>query len=379
MSAEPTVMVDSYDILCLITVVVLRLVGEAVLDGIRAVFGGETVVGVVGISGVVVQPHRSAVVVLVESAGVIAYRQAVVNKYFMVRKLSAHLKAVSVSLAGVLFQRNGYRISVAIDDLRTHFAVEPSLIDTQRTRMLAHVVIRRTVLVTDTMLDDGVGVADALEEIPAVIAVIPCAATDIVVSRSGELFVGKTVGIAAEISRRAGHGLVVKIIVRIDILDDVIAAVLHLTAGVGRAVYVEVLKQAVRTFVVEVVLSGIAQREVLDMQVGAGVLDLQSACAVRGGTEIEYRRVGAAASDTFVTGYDDALGRRTVQFLDSCVAQVILAAEQIERVAGIRQFLQSVCEGRGFAERTIAFAVRRSIVGGSTQADGQQRCCDKKK
>ena len=112
------------------------------------------------------------------------------------------------------------------------------------------------------------------------------------------------------------------------------------------------------------------------MQVGAGVLDLQSACAVRGGTEIENRRVGAAASDTFVTGYDDALGRRTVQFLDSRVAQVILPAEEIQRVAGILQFLQSVCEGRGFAERAIAFAVRRSIVGGSTQANGQQHSCD---
>ena len=89
--------------------------------------------------------------------------------------------------------------------------------------------------------------------------------------------------------------------------------------------------------------------------------------------------LSAAASDTFVTGYDDALGRRAVQFLDSCVAHIILPAEEIQRVTGILQFLQSVCEGRGFAERAIAFAVRRSIVGGSTQADGQQHGCDKKK
>ena len=322
-------MIDGNDILCLIAVVILRLVGEAVLDGIGAVFGGETVVGVVGIGGVVIQPHRSAVVVLVESAGVIAYRQAVVNEYLMIGIATAHLKAVSVSLARVFLERDSDGVTIAIHNLRTYFAVKPSLIDTQRTRVLAHVVVRCTVLVTDTMLDDGIGRADALEEIPSVVAVIPCAATDIVVSVSGELFVGKTVGIAAEISRRAGHGLVIEIIVRIDILDDVITAYFHLTTGVRGTVDVEVLKQAVRTFVVEVVLSGIAKREVLDMQVGAGVLDLQSACAVRGGTEIENRRVSAAASDTFVAGYDDALGRRAVQFLDSRVAQIILPAEEV--------------------------------------------------
>ena len=255
----------------------------------------------------------------------------------MVRKLSAHLKAVSVSLARVFLERDGDGITIAINDLRTCFGVKPCFVYAQRTRILAHIVVRRTVLVADTVLNDRIGSADTLEEIPSVIAVIPCTATDIVVSRSGELLIRKTVGIASEVGGRTGHRLVVEIVMAVHILDDVVATILHLATGVSRTVYIEVLKKVVTAFVMQVILAGIAQREVFDMQVRGGTLDLQAACSVRGRAEVEYRRIGTAARDTFVTGDDDALGRRAAQVLNGCIAQVILSAEQIERVAGIAQ------------------------------------------
>ena len=245
----------------------------------------------------------------------------------MVRKLSAHLKAISVSLARVFLECDGDGITIAINDLRTYFGVKPCFVYPQRTRILAHVVVRRTVLVADTVLNDRIGSADTLEEIPSVVAVIPCAATDIVVSRSGELLIRKTIGIAAKVSRRAGHRLVVKIIVTVHILDDVVATILHLATGVSRTVYVEVLKEVITTFVMQVVLARIAQREVFDMQVRGGTFDLQPACAVGRRTEVEYRRIGTAATDAFVAGDDDTIGRRAAQVLNGCIAQVILAAE----------------------------------------------------
>ena len=98
---------------------------------------------------------------------------------------------------------------------------------------MRHVVVGHTVLVADAVLDDGIGGADTLEEIPSVVGVIPRAATDIVVSGAGELLVGKAVGVAAEVSGGTGHGLVVEVIVGIDIEDDVVSAFLHLTSRVG--------------------------------------------------------------------------------------------------------------------------------------------------
>ena len=100
------------------------------------------------------------------------------------------------------------------------------------------------------------------------------------VARSCELFVRKTVCITAEVSAGARHRLVVEVIMTIDVLDDIAMSAracgiaFHLAAGVGRTVDIEVFKQTVGAGVMQIVLTRIAQRQVLDMQVGAGVLDL---------------------------------------------------------------------------------------------------------
>ena len=74
--------------------------------------------------------------------------------------------------------------------------------------MIAHVVTCRTVRITDTALKNRLTCAHALEEIPAVIAVVPCATTDIGVALTFELLIGKTVRIAAKIALRQATGLV---------------------------------------------------------------------------------------------------------------------------------------------------------------------------
>ena len=116
---------------------------------------------------------------------------------------------------------------------------------------MRHVVVGQTVLVADAVLDDGIGRAYALEEIPSVIGVVPRAATDIVVSGAGKLLVCKTVGVATEVCwtmltlRRSKSFFVVEVIVGIDIEDDIVSAFLHLTSRIGRAVDVEIFEEAV--------------------------------------------------------------------------------------------------------------------------------------
>ena len=83
---------------------------------------------------------------------------------------------------------------------------------------------------------------DALEKIPSVITVVPGAATDIVVSCAGELFIREAIGVAAKISNITSHMFIVKIIMAIHVLNDVIPAYFHLATGIGRTVYIKVLK-----------------------------------------------------------------------------------------------------------------------------------------
>ena len=62
------------------------------------------------------------------------------------------------------------------------------------------------------------------------------------VSGTAMLFIGKTVRISAEVSCSAGHGLIVEVIVAVYVLNDVIPAYFHLATGIGRTVYIKVLK-----------------------------------------------------------------------------------------------------------------------------------------
>ena len=140
--------------------------------------------------------------------------------------------------------------------------------------MIAHIVVWRTVCIANAVLNDRLAATHALEEIPSVIAVVPCAATDIVVSCSGKLLVGKTICIAAEVGCASGHSLIVKVIMTIHIQDDVVSSLFHLAACIGTSVDVEVLKEVVTAVIDEVVLTRIAEREVLHVQVRARVLYL---------------------------------------------------------------------------------------------------------
>ena len=63
--------------------------------------------------------------------------------------------------------------------------------------------------------------------------------------------------------------LIIKVVVTIYILYDIVSTILHLAARIRRTVDVQPLEQAVTALVVQVILSGISEREVLDMQVGA--------------------------------------------------------------------------------------------------------------
>ena len=120
----------------------------------------------------------------------------------MVRVSATHLKAVAVALTRVMIQGDGNGVAVTVNYLRTYFLIEPiCFVHTQRTRVLRHIVVGTAVHEADTVLDDRVGRADALEEIPTVIGVVPCPAADIVVSVTGKLLVGKTVCVTAEIGR----------------------------------------------------------------------------------------------------------------------------------------------------------------------------------
>ena len=124
------------------------------------------------------------------------------------------------------------------------------------------------------MLDDCIGCTHSLEEIPTVIGVVPSPATDIVISCAGELLIGKTVCIAAEVSRSTGHRFIVEVIMTVHVPDDIVAAHFHLATRVSRAVYVKIFEEAVTAFVVQVVLSGITQSEVLEVQIGTTAFNL---------------------------------------------------------------------------------------------------------
>ena len=96
-SVVPRVMIDRDYSLRLVTVAVLGRKRDTVLDCVGSVGGGKTVVIDIGVSGVVIQPHRTTVVVLVKTTGVVTDRQTVMNQDLMVRVISSHLKAVSVA------------------------------------------------------------------------------------------------------------------------------------------------------------------------------------------------------------------------------------------------------------------------------------------
>ena len=183
------------------------------------------------------------------------------------------------------------------------------------------------------------------------------------VSCSGELLVCKTVRIAAEVSCRAGHGFIVKIMMAVHIENHIIPAFLHLATRVRRAVDVEVLKEAVRTFVIEVVLSRPSDREILDMHIERIGMHGDTARAVWHFVKIQRYMVARIAGD------DDTFGGGALLVDAEFVCKLICTFDQIERVAGIAQQTHARSKRGGREIRTaVAQTIRRSVVRGSKGA-----------
>ena len=149
-------MVNSDNRLRLIAICILACVTDTILNGVGAIRRREPVVDVVGIRRVVIHPHSAAIIVLVKTSCVVSDRQAMVNEYLMVRTLTAHLEAVAVALTRISVQRDSNRIAIAVGHLCAYFAVEPRFVGRQSPRMLSHVIIRRAILITDAVLNNGI-------------------------------------------------------------------------------------------------------------------------------------------------------------------------------------------------------------------------------
>ena len=209
---------------------------------------------------------------------------------------------------------------------------------------MGHVVVGHAVLVANTILDDGVGRAHTLEEIPPVIGVVPRAATDIVVSGTGKLLVGKAVGVASKIGNTAcSCSLVVEIIVGIAVKDSVVATTFHLDTRVATTIDIEILDEVITAVVDQAVLSGITDGKTLDVNILGVCRDTETDiiatgyfAAIRLCAEIEDRCLSGKGTDegTLVL-------RKTVLVGADCLLaiQPIFTAEQVECVSsgGSRQ------------------------------------------
>ena len=237
--------------------------------GAAPVVGVEAEVASIGVTGVVEHSHGAGVVVLVKATHRVANGQTVMNEHIVSRIIASQLETVSIAHVGVMLQRHSHLGVIARRDRSAVDLVKPSLVDLI-TRMSLHVVFSRTVLVTDAVLQHCFRSRDPLKEIPAIVRVIPCTTTDIMVAGTGKLFVGKTICIASEVSLSLRIiVLIIKVVVTIYILYDVVSTILHLAARIRRTVDVQPLEQAVTALVVQVIFSGISECQVLDMQVGA--------------------------------------------------------------------------------------------------------------
>ena len=186
------------------------------------------------------------------------------------------------------------------------------------------------------------------------------------VSRSGELLVSKAVRVTTEVSDTSvTRCLIVEVIMTIHIEDDVVSALFHLTSRVRGTVDIEVLKEVITAVVDDVVLPRITERHILEMDIHASVLDLQSSRTVRCVAEIEDSRVLTAPCDSFITGDDDALGSRADEVVHIGSHQVVLPAEEVECVSRGLQFIDSRFESARVIEGSVTYSLRRGVIGRS--------------
>ena len=220
--------------------------------------------------------------------------------------------------------------------------------------MVAHVVLLRTVVVADTVLQDGhrTVLTDAVEEVPAVIRVVPCAAASVDVAATGILLVGKAVGVAAKVVCQ----LVVEVVVRVAVQYQVVAACLHLYARITIAVGLQILEGTVAAAVVQGILSRIADGQSLDVQVCGAVLHLYSPAAVGLFAEVE---------DGFLACYIEDAHRLLLRSLLADVdgiGKIILTAPAIEHVTGSYRLYQRRERARLLIRRTVTRTVGGTII-----------------
>ena len=142
-------------------------------------------------------------------------------------------------------------------------------VNAKHARVMAEVEGGRAVVVGDAVdVGRGCAVGDALEGVPAVVGVVPRAATDVDVARTGiALLVGKTVGVAAIV-------LIVEVVVGIAVDDHVVASAAQLDAGIAAAVDVELLEDVVASaFHPDALVARIADGEPSDVEIAATDLD----------------------------------------------------------------------------------------------------------
>jgi hypothetical protein len=230
----------------------------------------ESVVLTILVTGIVIQAHAAEIVVLVESLNPVLYRDAILHSYVVNCALATKLEAVAVAIVGIVSKRNMTWLTVVICDVNAiaFELVEPLLVSLIA-RMLANIVLLRTIAVADAILDNCATIISGrvCVEVPAVIRVVPCTTAAIGISTTIILLVGETVSVTTEVGCINTFKFIVEVIVRVTVEDKVAVTVLHLDTCIAIAIDVKILEDAVRTDVEESVLAGIANCETFHINV----------------------------------------------------------------------------------------------------------------
>ena len=237
------------------------LVAEVVVEVSRtAGILVEAIVLGVAIAGVVVYPHLATVVVLVDTLGTqtgieveghaIVGRDAVDEFYVVFGLFATQLEAVGITQIDIL-GKGTFILRAALTLGGDGCALALKLLEPRFVSLVAsvslHVVIARTVVVAHAVFYHSRPVAarDVLEEVPAVVGIVPCSATVVGIAATSILLVGKAVGIASEVGCRESAELIVEVVVGVAVEDKVAVSALHLHACVTMTIDVEVLELAV--------------------------------------------------------------------------------------------------------------------------------------
>ena len=226
----------------------------------------------------------------------------------MLRSITTHFEAIGIASVSKVRQ------ILALKTVQV-------FVNARSARMAGEVELFRTVVVGDTVdINRRRATGHASVRVPSVVAIAPCATSDVDVSRTGiALFVGESVGIATLV-------LIVEILVRVAVDDHVVATASQLNAGIATAVNIKVLKYVVLSiFYPDAFVSGVTDGDVLEVQIAAShlnaILFVGLLTEVDNGLAVTISLNG----DEFVGSAFAVDGERALQ--------VVLSAQQIEVVA----------------------------------------------